>query len=389
MNFQRSPLDFRYMQNKSTEIYKIEKRKSILQKNEIPVNIYQKNNLNNIFQIKLSSQKNETSLLKINHINTKHLNSSITNNIKSVRTIKSLSPSKFSNKKTLEKHFLKKYKENPIFAKQPDFKNLLSKTMIKSFTRAKMVDWIISVIHFYSKRSNDFTIYRAIMIMDLFIKNFKDKILQDSDLHLIGIAVIYIASKYEDIYHIPLNEVFNDIGFKKFSIEQILEKESEILCSLSFNISYPSFSDYIDYYLIQYAYEFNAEFYNKISYFSHYILKMILLEVNFYSFDINICGLCAIIFVLRNFDIDSEPDSSVISSSFMGNQNKKFSCEKKILEKIYRNNHHISPKTIEICCKNILLLYENYQKRYQGLNSILNYYKKYEIKKIEKIFYFN
>ena len=42
-------------------------------------------------------------------------------------------------------------------------------------------------------------------------------------------VTIYIASKTNDIYQIPLKHVYNDIGHKKFSFKDIREKEFEIL----------------------------------------------------------------------------------------------------------------------------------------------------------------
>jgi len=41
--------------------------------------------------------------------------------------------------------------------------------------------------------------------MDLFLKKTTKKH-QDSDLHLIGVACMFIASKVEDVFHIPLND---------------------------------------------------------------------------------------------------------------------------------------------------------------------------------------
>ena len=41
--------------------------------------------------------------------------------------------------------------------------------------------------------------------------------LQDSDVHLSGIVAMFLASKYEDIYHIPLAELVSYVGYNKYS----------------------------------------------------------------------------------------------------------------------------------------------------------------------------
>ena len=48
-------------------------------------------------------------------------------------------------------------------------------------------------------------------------------------MHLIGITCIYIASKQNDIYHISLRNIFERVAHKKYTVDQIKEKESEIL----------------------------------------------------------------------------------------------------------------------------------------------------------------
>ena len=51
--------------------------------------------------------------------------------------------------------------------------------------------------------------------MDLYFKMSKKKH-SDGDVHLIGVVCMYIASKLNDIYHIPLEEVFSKIAHRKF-----------------------------------------------------------------------------------------------------------------------------------------------------------------------------
>jgi hypothetical protein len=39
----------------------------------------------------------------------------------------------------------------------------------------------------------------------------------EEEIHLIGIAAMFISTKLEDIYHIPLRDFVFKVGHKKFS----------------------------------------------------------------------------------------------------------------------------------------------------------------------------
>jgi len=101
--------------------------------------------------------------------------------------------------------------------------------------RAKMIDWIFEVLTIYQQR--DSTIFKSIFIMDLFYTNSKQKI-PIEELHLIGIVCMMIASKSEEVKYIRLDAFINVIGRGKFTKEQILAKEVEILNSIGFRTSY-------------------------------------------------------------------------------------------------------------------------------------------------------
>jgi len=47
---------------------------------------------------------------------------------------------------------------------------------------------------------------------------------------------MFIASKYEEIYPIRLSILYEKVGHKKLSMEEILKKEGEILSVLGFNL---------------------------------------------------------------------------------------------------------------------------------------------------------
>ena len=65
-----------------------------------------------------------------------------------------------------------------------------------------MVDWMVEVT--YSFKCAERTYFLAVEIFDQFLhKKGESKCLKNSDVHLLGIMSMYLASKYEDV--IPIN----------------------------------------------------------------------------------------------------------------------------------------------------------------------------------------
>ena len=55
---------------------------------------------------------------------------------------------------------------------------------------------------------------------------------------------MFLSSKYEEIYPIRLRTVYEKISHKKIPIENIKNKEAEILSDLSFDITGPTIYDF-------------------------------------------------------------------------------------------------------------------------------------------------
>jgi cyclin A len=81
-----------------------------------------------------------------------------------------------------------------------------------------MIDWMAEVLNTF--KCSDQTFFLAVNIMDRYFKN-SDKQLQSSDLHLLGVVSMFIASKYEDVIPLLMKTVINKIGHDKFSQKQI------------------------------------------------------------------------------------------------------------------------------------------------------------------------
>ena len=91
--------------------------------------------------------------------------------------------------------------------------DILSRHQLTSTMRSKMADWIYEVISQY--HCSQETYFLAIHIMDLYIDKCQE-VLTDSDIHLLGMVSMFIASKFEDIRPIYLEELVNEIGYGQY-----------------------------------------------------------------------------------------------------------------------------------------------------------------------------
>lgn len=81
-----------------------------------------------------------------------------------------------------------------LMERSSDVSDALKSHLITSQLRAKMVDWMIEVLSSYKMSEEAF--FRSCKYMDLFFKRTTKK-LEVSDLHLVGVASMFMASKYE------------------------------------------------------------------------------------------------------------------------------------------------------------------------------------------------
>ena len=84
--------------------------------------------------------------------------------------------------------------------------------------------------------------------MDRYFKN-KNERREISDLHIIGVTCMFIASKYEDIYPLKMRMVYEKIAHKKLAIEDIKSLELDILQNITYKIPAPTVLDFLRVYL--------------------------------------------------------------------------------------------------------------------------------------------
>lgn len=67
-----------------------------------------------------------------------------------------------------------------------------------------------------------------------------------SSLHMTGIVCMFIATKYEDIVPLLMRTIVNKVGHNKFTKQQVIEKEMEILKVLKCNIGSPTVLEHLE-----------------------------------------------------------------------------------------------------------------------------------------------
>lgn len=109
----------------------------------------------------------------------------------------------------------------------------LKKHHIKSSSRTRMVNWMMEIFASYS--SEPLSFFLAVEIMDNYLQKC-NKIYNENDIHLIGMVSIYMASKMEDIIPLHMVHIKTKIGHDKFTQEEIIMMERDILKILDWDI---------------------------------------------------------------------------------------------------------------------------------------------------------
>jgi hypothetical protein len=169
------------------------------------------------------------------------------------------------------------------FNEQENIKNVLEKHTITPEMRLKMVDWMIEI--FTIIQTNDITFFNAVNIMDNFFYKSNNSY-QPSDLHLIGICSIFIASKFCDINPIRLKFLVEKIGHDKFSKEEIINMEEKILNVLQYDILRPTIYEFTTYFFEDLFFFFENNFNIKNTSLKKYLKEFI--ENNSSSIDLSL-----------------------------------------------------------------------------------------------------
>jgi len=126
--------------------------------------------------------------------------------------------------------------------------NSLKRHKVTPNLRARMIDWMIEVLTNF--KCDDQSFFLSVSLLDRYFK-LKAEEREISDLHIIGVTAMFIASKYEDIYPLKMKMVFEKIAHKKLPVERIKQLEMDILKTIKYRIPAPTSLDFLKYYLKQ------------------------------------------------------------------------------------------------------------------------------------------
>ena len=103
--------------------------------------------------------------------------------------------------------------------------------------RTKMVDWMVEVCT--SFKCSQRTYFLAVKLFDNYLRKQQGRrVLENSDIHGIGVAAMYLASKFEDIYPLHSRVVAEKISHNAFSKAAILQREEEYLRLFEFQFNF-------------------------------------------------------------------------------------------------------------------------------------------------------
>jgi hypothetical protein len=100
-----------------------------------------------------------------------------------------------------------------------------------------MVDWMIEV--FTKFNTHDQTFIQAVALMDRYFSMHECRI-PLRRLHIVGIACISLASKYEEGGRLKLGNLVDEVSHGKYSREELQAKEMDILRSIKFRLGVPT-----------------------------------------------------------------------------------------------------------------------------------------------------
>jgi cyclin B len=101
-----------------------------------------------------------------------------------------------------------------------------SQKEITASMRSILIDWLVDVHHKFKLLQE--TLFLTVNLIDRYLTSHQ---VLRSKLQLVGVAAMFIASKYEEIYAPELKD-FVYVCDKAYAKEEILDMESKILLSV-------------------------------------------------------------------------------------------------------------------------------------------------------------
>lgn len=109
--------------------------------------------------------------------------------------------------------------------------NFLDRHEVTERMRMRMADWQVEVMHNY--KCNDQTYFISMTILDRYFKETTETIIPNK-LHGLGIAAMFLASKYNEISPLRLSVIYEKIAHRKISCDELKMLEKEISDTLNY-----------------------------------------------------------------------------------------------------------------------------------------------------------
>lgn len=122
---------------------------------------------------------------------------------------------------------------------------MLSRHKISCEFRAKMVDWIVEVVS--KAECNAQTLFLSVSILDRFLQNSRDSY-KNSNLHLIGVVCMLLASKFEEIQGMDIAFMYSQVVHKKISEKEMADFEMRVFEDLKFTVLAPTELEFAEVY---------------------------------------------------------------------------------------------------------------------------------------------
>lgn len=242
-------------------------------------------------------------------------------------------------------------KTNPDFYPIPGYMKR-NQTDINEKMRAILNDWLIEV-HLKFKLLPE-TFFLTMNIIDRYLNK---KTIQRTNLQLVGITAMLIASKYEEIYA-PEVKDFVFITDKAYTRQEVISMELEILNTLEYNLTMPSANRFVEMYHHFIGYN------QLVLFFSLYLLDLSIVEYKMLKYKGSLLAASVL----------------YVASKLLHKENIVYNDSIDIdSTKLYELSEY-SEEEIKECAKEVCLIYD-----YSDKTGLLGIKKKYSLPKFQEV----
>ena len=209
----------------------------------------------------------------------------------------------------------------------PEFNYMVKQKDINHRMRAILIDWLIDV-HLKYKMVPQ-TMYISVNLIDRYLsKNETSRV----KLQLVGVASMFISSKYEEIYPPELKD-FVYITDKAYVKSDVLDMEYKMLSSLNFDITFPTQWSFLE------IFRKNLKIDQKTFNLAWFLMELSLINYKMLKFKYSQIAASAIMIAIKTLNYFDEVE---FEKSTGYNKNELQECVKEINNfYIYNSTHSL------------------------------------------------